>query len=171
MIKRIINSLYFRFLAPNEFAKKAGVKFGNKCVFRTKYFGTEPYLIEIGDNFATALKVYFITHDGGLSVVRNLHEEYRNVDIFKKIVIGDNVFIGINTVILLGTKIGDNVIVGAGSVVKGNLNSNSVYAGCPAKFICTIDDYINKNKEDYDYVHSKDPIEKRSYLIQKFKSQ
>ena len=34
------------------------------------------------------------------------------------------------------TTIGDNIIVGAGSIVKGNLLSNSVYVGKPIKKIC-----------------------------------
>lgn len=45
------------------------------------------------------------------------------------------------------TKIGDNVVVGANSVVNHDLNSNAVYAGNPAKFICSISEYENKHKK------------------------
>ena len=41
--------------------------------------------------------------------------------------IGNNVWIGANTIILRGTKIGDNCVIGAGSIVKGNVLSNSVF--------------------------------------------
>jgi len=55
--------------------------------------------------------------------------------ITKDIHIGNNVFVGANCVILPGTTIADNVIVGAGSVVKGKLDGNAVYAGAPHKKI------------------------------------
>ena len=42
--------------------------------------------------------------------------------------------------------IGDDVIIGAGSVVNRNIPSNSVVAGNPAKVICTLSEYIEKNK-------------------------
>jgi len=53
----------------------------------------------------------------------------------KDVSIGDNVFIGAHTVILPGTTIEDNVVVGAGSVVKGYLDPNSIYAGAPCRKI------------------------------------
>lgn len=46
--------------------------------------------------------------------------------------IGSNVWIGANSIVLAGSNIGDNVVVAAGSVVRGNLVSNSLYAGNPA---------------------------------------
>lgn len=57
----------------------------------------------------------------------------------KEIYIGDNVFIGGRAIILKGVSIGENSIVGAGSVVSSNIESNSIYAGNPAKFIRKID--------------------------------
>lgn len=50
------------------------------------------------------------------------------------IVIGNKVWIGLDTIILKGTQISDNVVLGAGSVVAGNkLEANSVYGGNPVK--------------------------------------
>lgn len=49
--------------------------------------------------------------------------------------LGDNVFIGAHSTLLPGTQIEDNVVVGAGSVVKGRLDTNSVYAGTPCRKI------------------------------------
>ena len=146
-IKKLIRSTYWRFISENKFAEIIGVKYGKNPTFRTKNFGSEPYLIEVGDNFETSGNVNFITHDGSIGVLRNLYSELENSDFFAKIIIGNNVFIGINVTVLPATKIGNNVIIGAGSIVKGELKSNSVYAGVPAKFICTIEDYKNKIKD------------------------
>lgn len=58
--------------------------------------------------------------------------------------IGNNVFLGWGATILSGTTIGDNVVIGAGSVVSGFIESNSVYAGNPAKKLMTITEYTKK---------------------------
>ena len=60
--------------------------------------------------------------------------------------IGNNVFIGANSIVLCNTRIGDNVIVGAGSVVTHDIPSNSVYAGSPAKFVCTFEEFAQKHQ-------------------------
>jgi acetyltransferase-like isoleucine patch superfamily enzyme len=49
--------------------------------------------------------------------------------------IGDDVFIGANSIILKGVEIGDRVIIGAGSVVTKNIPNDEVWAGNPAKKI------------------------------------
>lgn len=64
-----------------------------------------------------------------------------------KVIIGNNCFIGYQAVILKNTEIGDNVIIGARSVVKGKVPSNTVWAGCPAKQICTLEKFYQKRKE------------------------
>ena len=46
--------------------------------------------------------------------------------------IGDNVFIGANCVVLMGSTIGDSAVVAAGSVVKGDIPPFKIYAGIPA---------------------------------------
>ena len=55
-------------------------------------------------------------------------------------VIGNNVYIAANSVVIGDIEIGDNVIIGAGSVVTKSLKGNAVYAGNPARFIRNIDD-------------------------------
>ena len=61
-------------------------------------------------------------------------------------VVGDNVFIGRNSIILMGTHIGSNVIIGAGSVVHGVIPDNVVAAGNPARTICTLDEHLEKRR-------------------------
>ena len=56
----------------------------------------------------------------------------------KEIHIGDNCFIGCNTIILKGTSLGDGCVVGAGAVVSGVFPENSVIVGNPARVIRTL---------------------------------
>lgn len=95
-------------------------------------FSTEPYLIEIGDNVAIAYGTNLVTHDGGIWCLRN---EFTGGDIFGKIKIGNNVFIGMNCTILPNTIIGSNCIVGAGSVLRGKYPDDCVIIGNPAKVV------------------------------------
>jgi acetyltransferase-like isoleucine patch superfamily enzyme len=60
----------------------------------------------------------------------------------KPINIGNNVWIGMNAVILPGVNIGNNVIVGANSVVNKDIPSNSFAAGSPAKIIHEKKEYV-----------------------------
>lgn len=61
-----------------------------------------------------------------------------------KVVIGDNVFVGMNSIICRNVNIGNNVIIGAGSVVTKNCDANSIYAGNPAKKIGSVEEFIEK---------------------------
>lgn len=60
------------------------------------------------------------------------------------VIIGNNCFIGYQALILKDTIIGDNVIIGARSVVKGNIPPNTVWAGVPAKQLCTLDEFFER---------------------------
>lgn len=114
------------------FLRKEGMKIGDWCHFDTMAFSTEPYLVEIGDHVGVSSGTVFITHDAGISCYR---DEFPEDDVFGKIVIGNNVFIGINCTLLPNTIIEDNCIIGAGSVVRGRVPSNSVVIGNPAKVL------------------------------------
>ena len=43
------------------------------------------------------------------------------------VVIGNDVWIGANVVIMRGTTIGDQAVIGAGSIVKGNVPAGKVF--------------------------------------------
>jgi len=115
-----------------NYLRKLGMKIGDRCRIRTMKFSTEPYLIEIGDHVAIAANTEFITHDGATWC---FEDDVEGGGIFGRIIIGNNVFIGINCIILSNTTIEDNCIVGAGSVVRGHFPENSVIAGNPAQII------------------------------------
>ncbi len=134
-----------------EFAKSLGVVVGKNCRFFSTSFSTEPFLIEIGDHVTITDGVQFITHDGGVWVFR---EQYPDIELFGRIKIGNNVFIGLNSIILPNTEIADNCIIAAGSVVKGKFEPNSIIAGVPAKRISGTDDYFERNKERFTFFRS-----------------
>jgi acetyltransferase-like isoleucine patch superfamily enzyme len=115
-----------------KYLRKQGMKIGQNCHFNTFSFSTEPYLIEVGNHVAIAGGTEIITHDGAIWCFM---EELPKADVFGKIIIGNNVFIGDNCTILPNTTIGDNCIVGAGSVVRGKFPENSVIIGNPAKVV------------------------------------
>ena len=145
-----------------------GVKIGNNCcILDFKAFGSEPYLIEIGDNVRITSGVRFITHDGGIWVLRN-NKMLHNADIFGKIKVGNNVHIGINSIIMPGVTIGDNVVIGCGAIVTKDIPSNSVAVGVPARVIESIDEYYNKVKNKCDFTKNLSYEEKRKYLVKKY---
>ena len=127
-----------------EICKARGLKVGKGVIFiEAPKFGSEPYLIEIGDRTKITANCTFINHDGAMYVIRSM-EKYADARNFGRIKIGKNCFIGNNCTILPGVEMGDNCILGAGSVLSSSMPNNSVYAGVPAKFICTIEEYGDK---------------------------
>lgn len=104
--------------------------------------------IQIGEYCKIATGVHILAHDYSYSVLRRVYD-----DIPKKAAItrvGNNCFIGVNSIILMGAEIGDNVIIGAGSVVSGKIPDNQVWGGNPAKFICTLEEYHKKCADGFE---------------------
>lgn len=128
---------------PVGYARSIGVTVGERCIIESFNFGSEPFLIFIGDHVEITTDVTFITHDGATWVMRE-NPQFKDVIRFGKIVINDNVFIGHGVTILPNVEIGCNVIIGAGSVVTSDIPSNCVFAGVPARFICNTNDYAKK---------------------------
>lgn len=159
---------------PNKFWKKKGMKIGsNVKIYPSAYFGTEPFLIEIGNNVRINSNVEFFTHDGGTWVVKNvlgINDRTSTIGLYNSIKIGNNVHIGSRAIIMPGVTIGNNCIVGVGAIVTKDLPDNSIAAGIPARVIESIDDYISKHKDDFDYTVFASSEDKKKYLINKFKS-
>ena len=84
------------------------------------------WLIEIGDNVTLAPRVHILCHDASTKTFLN----YTKIG---RVTIGDNVFVGAETVILPGIKIGNNVVIGANSTVTHDVPENSVVVGSPAR--------------------------------------
>lgn len=147
-----VKILSFRIKAksPIELARKLGVKVGDNCKFivhpnrhALPDFGSEPYLIEIGNDVCLSFGCTFITHDAGIHVAEKMLNK-PNLFKFGRIKIGNNVFIGCKTIIMPNVTISNNVIVGAGSIVTKNIPDGEVWAGNPAKFITTVNEFGNK---------------------------
>ncbi len=141
-----IRNLIWTKLSPMSYAKHLGVNIGKNVVFyamKPGMFSTEPFLITIGDNCFITANCQFITHDGGTLILR---KEVPDLEITAPIYIGNDVYIGLNTTILPGTKVGNRCIIGACSLLTGNYPDNSVIAGVPGKVIKSVDEYLEKAK-------------------------
>ena len=130
-------------------------------------FGTEPYLITIGNNVRLTHGVKFVTHDGGIWVLRQMGL-LEDADLFGKISIGDNTHIGWDSIIMPGVRIGKNCIIGVGAVVTKDIPDNSVAVGVPAKVIETIEQYYEKVKDKCDFTKHMTWDEKKAYIIKKY---
>ena len=100
------------------YARYKGVKVGEFCRIYIRSFGSDSFLIEIGNKVTITSGVKIITHDGSTWL---MNDEKGRRYLFKKVVIGNNVFVGVNAIIMPGVKIEDNVIVAAGSVVTKSI--------------------------------------------------
>lgn len=145
VFKRIF--LYVRFVYLALFvggsagARSLGVRVGEGCRILNKDFGSEPWLVSIGDRVTVAAGTRFITHDGSTWL---LHDERGRRYRYAPVKIGNDVFIGMNCLIMAGVQVGNRVIVGAGSVVNRSIPDNCIVAGVPARYIGSFDDYERK---------------------------
>ena len=141
--KTIKSSKYIEILRMNNVKIGEGTYFFSPSSTIIDY--TRPYLLEIGKYCKITSGVKVLTHDYSRSVLRLKYGDI--IGEAKKTVIGDNVFIGVDSIILMGAQIGNNVIIGAGSVVSGKIPDNVVVAGNPAKVIRTLDEHYKIRKE------------------------
>lgn len=122
-----------------EYRLNQGMRIGKNChLYSVETIdGGWPWLISIGDNVTVSTNVTILAHDASTNVVK-CGTKLGRVDI------GNNVFVGSGSIILCDTKVGNNVIIAAGSVVSHDLPSDGVYAGVPARRICSIEEYREK---------------------------
>ena len=128
---------------PNlEKLKKRGLQIGKnfKMMGEVIIDPSHCWHISIGDNVILAPRVHILAHDASTG----LFLKYTKVANVK---IGNNVFIGAGSIVLMGVTIGDNVVIGAGSIVSRNIPSNSLAVGNPAKVVCSLEEYLAKEKQ------------------------
>lgn len=118
---------------------------GDNCMTMFRKVPLYPKLISMGNNVWIASGVTFVPHD---VIHRMLNNKYKT-DEFQEymgcIEIRDNVFIGSDAILLPNISIGPNTIVAAGSLVNKSIGEG-VYAGVPAKYICSLEEFIYKRK-------------------------
>lgn len=127
---------------------------GENAAICTDHYGNEPYLIWIGNNVIVATGVQFVNHDASCwNMYRYLGVDYCKLDEkVGPIVLKDNCFIGARAILLPNVVVGKNSVVAAGAVVNKSIPDNEVWGGVPARFIMTVDEYANKNKQYYENV-------------------
>ncbi len=127
-----------------EFFRKNGIKIGEHAKIYSNIVSSEPYLIEIGDNVTISHDVTFVTHDNSVCKLFGYDR-----DLYGKIIIGNNCFIGAHAILMYGVTLPDNTIVGAGSVVtKSPKEGGVVIGGNPAKVICKWNEFRKKVEDN-----------------------
>ena len=124
--------------------RKKGLQLGEGCVLSgMPFFGTEPFLISIGNRVSISGKVAFITHDGATWVFRR-QARYEKVRKFGRIIVHDNCFIGYGALILPGVTIGPNSVVAAHALVTKDVPPDSVVGGNPARVLMSVTEFAEK---------------------------
>jgi acetyltransferase-like isoleucine patch superfamily enzyme len=153
MGKGLIQSIRFRYNFSSseryiKYLRNKGCSIGEECIF----YGprdiivdiTQPCLITIGNNVRITSGVVILTHGADWHVLREMyHKPFGSAG---PVTIKDNVFIGMNSIILKDVTIHENSIIGAGSVVVNDVASGTVAAGNPAKPIMSIEEYFRKRE-------------------------
>lgn len=121
---QIIRFIYYSYLKMN------GIKIGkNTFISLGAKLDTQFGKIVIGDNVHITSGCVLLAHDGAIKQMKP------GVNPRGEILIGNNVFVGVNTVILMNVTIGDNSVVGAGSVVNKDIPANVLAIGNPVKIV------------------------------------
>ncbi len=161
IFKRLFSLYRKTFWSLERQARHAGVKVGKNNFIASRFWSTEPYLIEIGDHCQITGGVRIFTHGGSNSV----RKKYPKFDTFGKVKIGNYVYIGNNALIMPGVTIEDNVLVAAGSVVTKSIPANSVVGGNPARYIGTLQEYLERNLRNNTNTKGLTAAEKKKILL------
>ena len=133
--KRIIRLLYIA----------NGASIGKSTFISPKaYIDThKPGRVIIGENCYITRNVVILCHTdtkrGGPLGIWNNGKEKR---VFGTVKIGNNVFIGVNSVIMPGVNIGDDVIISALSFVNKDIPNGKIAVGNPVRIIGETKDHV-----------------------------
>ena len=120
-----------------DYYRQKGVSIGeNVLLIRCNIDLHMPRLLSIGNN-TTIVRSSILVHDASLNKTLGYTK-------YGKVEIGDEVFIGLGSIILPNVRIGNKVVVGAGSVVSKDIPDNSVAVGSPCRVVGTYEDYFER---------------------------
>lgn len=160
-----IKSLYLeliKIISPVRHARLIGVNLGSNClIYRSMEWPSEPYLVTIGNNVQLTRGVAIHTHGGG-NVIRRKVPDF---DAFGKVVIKDWAYIGFHAQIMPGVTIGEGAMVAAGSIVTKSVPDGMVVGGNPARLLCSVDEYLERNIQYNMHTKGLDEKEKKQRLL------
>jgi len=111
--------------------KNASINIGNNVFTNNNIMLCAANYIEIGDDSLIGQNVTIMDHEAhGIAP-----DKRRELGEIGKVIIGKNVWLGNNVVILKNSEIGENTIVATGAVVSGKFPANVILGGVPAKII------------------------------------
>ena len=140
----------------------SGYTIGERCRIFSKLTAAEPYLVKIGDNVTISTDVKILTHDNSIIKVSS----GKFTDLFGRVTIGNNVFIGAGAIILPGVSIGNNTIVAAGSVVTKSVDiEGTIIGGNPASIIGDWETYRKKNNDFAFNAKGKNREERKNMIL------
>jgi len=142
--------------------KLIGAKIGTNVYISKNFFSTSFVNLKFGNNGTIGMNCQLYSYGNGIEigdnfligsnfVIHTSEHNFQNANLpiieqgcsYKKVKIGNNVYIGSNVSILSGVRIDDNIIIATGSVVTKNLESGWIYGGIPAKKIKLIHEKEN----------------------------
>lgn len=141
-VKRIVNKIILElqksWIFPSSIRCKL-LRWGGVNI-QPSFVGTEvsfdtlrPDLITIGNNCVIT---------SGTKVLSHFYNPIEHKMYYATVVIGDYVFIGMNSLIVNTVTIGNHAVIAAGSVVTKDIPSGELWGGVPAKFIKKIDTLV-----------------------------
>ena len=155
-----------------QYYRKLGMTIGEDTHIFSRLISSEPFLISIGKNVTISTGVSLLTHDASVGAIVGRHVYS---DIVGPITIGNNCFIGANSIILPGVRIPDNSIVAAGSVVTktvvNHLTNNApqdegiIIGGNPAVYICKTNDFLKKRKNNFLLLHGLSLTDRKNIIM------
>ena len=168
VLKIIKKNYYLRIKKDTVgYARSLGVRIGERCqllVDPSIAFGSEPWLVSLGDHVDVTEGCRFVNHEGAIWVLRGLDKRTEEIAKYAPIRVGNNVMIGMNSIIMPNVTIGNNVVIAANSVVTKDIPDNSVYGGVPAKPISNLEKCLERSREGGYPIKSMTGKRKREYL-------
>ena len=144
-----------------EYLRRKGIVIGEGTYIQdplhTEIDDTRPSLITIGNDCFFNSFVEILSHDWVTHVFLRSERDFVNSS--GRIIIGNNVAFGRHVMVLKGVTIGDNCFIGANSIVTKDIPANSIAVGNPARVVMTLEEYYQKRlkvceSEAFDYARS-----------------